>query len=322
MKRTVSKRLVLFFLSLNLLGVTLSSIFAQPEVVKIAALRGPTGLGMVKLFQDKPLLKGTVKTEYFSYPSPDVLLPRLLNGEVQIAALPTNVAVNLYNRKIPYVLAAVIGNGVLYGVSTDPALTQLEKVERLQNVGKGSTPEFILRHILQSRGLEEKVRVEYRFAPMELAQVLIAGRESTGILPEPFVTKVLRARKDARIISDLQEEWKTLYPETPTYPMSVLVVHSNFLHSSLPLVETFLDLYKQSQDWVKNNPEAAGEIASKLSFGLDREDAKDAIPRCNLTFVTAREARSSLEKFLKVLLQFAPESIGGKLPDSAFYAFP
>lgn len=297
-------------------------VSVQPEVVRIAALKGPTGLGMVKLFHEKPDLAPGVRTEYFAYPSPDVVIPRLVNGEIDLAALPTNVAVNLYNKKIPYGLAAIIGNGVLYCVSTDPNVKNLETMDRVQNVAKGSTPEFILRHILEARGLQNRVKVEFRYAPVELAQLLIAGREKTGILPEPFATKVLRARPDARIVSDLQEEWKVLYPETPTYPMTALVVKLSFLRSHRPLVDSFLSLYRDSQDWVKNHPEEAGVWAAQLSFGIDREDAKDAIPRCNLTFVPAKEAKPVVERFLKVLLQFAPESIGGKLPDPEFYAIP
>ncbi len=297
-------------------------LVSQPEVVRVAALKGPTGLGMIKLFQEKPNLAPNVRTEFFVYPSPDVVIPRLLNGEIDLAALPANLAVNLYNKKIPYVLAAIIGNGVLYCVSTDPTVKSLETVDRIQNVAKGSTPEFILRHILEAKGLQGRVKVEFRYAPVELAQLLIAGREKTGILPEPFATKVLRARPDACIISDLQEEWRALYPDTPTYPMTALVVKFSFLQMYRSLVDSFLSLYRESQDWVKKHPEEAGILAAQLSFGVEREDAKDAIPRCNLTFVPAKESRPVMERFLRILLQVAPESIGGKLPDSEFYAIP
>ncbi|MCX7786070.1 MAG: hypothetical protein N2442_00055 [Spirochaetes bacterium] len=315
------KTVFLFMFMVESLACLLPLV-SQPEVVRIAALKGPTGLGMIKLIQEKPLLAPGVRTEFFAYPSPDVVIPRLLNGEIDLAALPANLAVNLYNKKIPYGLAAIIGNGVLYCISTDPSIKNLETIDQIQNVAKGSTPEFILRHILEAKGLQGRIKVEFRYAPVELAQLLIAGREKTGVLPEPFATKVLRARSDARIISDLQEEWKALYPDTPTYPMTALVVKFSFLRSHRSLVDSFLTLYRESQDWVKRNPEEAGILATQLSFGIEREDAKDAIPRCNLTFVPAKEARPVVERFLKILLQFAPEAIGGKLPDSEFYAIP
>ncbi|HOV37954.1 MAG TPA: ABC transporter substrate-binding protein [Spirochaetales bacterium] len=299
-------------------------LFAQTQTVRIAALKGPTGLGMIKLFQEKPELAPSVQSEYFAFASPDILLPRLLNGEIDVAALPANLAVNIYNRKVPYALAAIIGNGVLYCVSTDPKIEGLESLAgtTLQNVAKGSTPEFILRHILEVKGLKDTVTVVYKYAPMELAQVLIAGREKTGVLPEPFATKVLRARPEAHIVCDFQEEWKKLYPDTPVYPMTALVVKIDFLKSHPDLVKKFLSLYQTSQDWVKKNPEEAGVLAESLSFGIEREDAKEAIPRCNLTYIPAKEAKFTMERFLNILLQFAPESIGGKLPDDGFYAVP
>lgn len=294
---------------------------AKPRTVKIAALKGPTGLGMIRLFQDKPVLAENVSAEYAAYAGPDTLLPKLLTGETDIAAIPANLAANLYNKKIPYRLVAVIGTGMLSLVTTDPAIKSLEdlKGREVQNTAKGSTPEFIFRHILEKKGLDKDVRVSFKYGHIELAQTLIAGRETIGVLPEPFVTKVLLANKSARIAVDLQKEWETLHPEAPVYPMTALVAREALLRDRPDVLDKFIAAYKVSQDWVKANPKAAGAAAEKLSFGISESEAEEAVPRCRLVYIPAAEAKTLLGAEFSVFMKFAPEAIGGKIPDADFY---
>jgi NitT/TauT family transport system substrate-binding protein len=279
---------------------------------------------MVRLFEEKPSLGEGISTEYAAYGSPDVLIPRLLTGEADIAALPTNLAANLYNRGAPYRLLAVIGNGVLYLVTTEQDITSLKSLRGrvLQNVAKGSTPEFILRHLLEKNGFLADIDVQFKYSPVELAQMLVSGREKAGVLPEPFATKVLLANPKARIAVDFQMEWAGIHPDLPTYPMSVLVAKKSLLGERPEAAARFLEAYKKSQDWVVSDPRAAGELAEKFAFGISKADAAGAIPRCNLTFLGAKDAKPVVEGLLSVFLRFAPESIGGRLPDEGFYAAP
>jgi NitT/TauT family transport system substrate-binding protein len=292
--------------------------------LQVAALKGPTGIGMIKLFEDKPSLGGGVSAEYTAYASPDLVVPRLIKGEIDIAALPGNLAANLYNRIAAYSLVGIIGNGVLYLVSTDPGLTSLESLRgrSVQNIAKGSTPEFVVRHILEKKGLSQDVDVQFRYSHAELAQLLIAGRQTTAILPEPFVSKVLLASPAAHIAADFQKEWAALHPEQPLYPMSVIVAKKSLFAEQPAALEKFVEACKNSRDWVAANPGLAGALAEKFDFGLSASDAEAAIPRCNLVFVEASRARRLLEEFLGVFLDFAPEAIGGKLPDEGFYRTP
>ena len=297
---------------------------AAQMTLQVAALKGPTGLGMIRLFRDPPDLGAGVSAEITALGSPEVLLPRLLTGEVDMAVLPTNLAANLYNRGAPYRLAAVVGNGVLYLVTTDPGRVSLESFRGgvLQNVARGSTPEFVLRHLLELKGLDREVELRFKYGIVELAQMIIAGRETSGVLPEPFATKVLLAAPRARIAVDIQKEWAAGHPELPTFPMSALVVKKSLLEGRPQVVARFLREYRESQEWVLREPRAAGELAEKLAFGIGAAEAGDAIPRCGLTVVPAGEARPSVEGFLSVFLKFAPEAVGGKLPDDGFYAAP
>ncbi|MDR1624898.1 MAG: ABC transporter substrate-binding protein [Spirochaetia bacterium] len=292
--------------------------------LQVAAMKGPTGIGMIKMFRDRPPLGEGVGAEYTAYASPEVLVPRLVKGELDVAALPGNLAANLYNRGAPYRLAAVIGNGVLYLVSTDPSVDSLESLagKTLQNVARGATPEFVVRHILREKGLEASVGLRFQYNHAELAQLLVAGRETTAVLPEPFATKVLRAAPGARIVADFQKEWAAVHGGRGLYPMSVLVAKKSLYEGDARVLGNFLAEFRKSQEWVLSRPGEAGVLAEKLQFGLSAEEAAAAIPRCNLVFEDSASARSALEEFLGVFLDFAPESIGGKLPDEGFYKKP
>jgi NitT/TauT family transport system substrate-binding protein len=101
--------------------------------------------------------------------------------------------------------------------------------------------------------------------------------------------------------------------------MSVLVAKKSLFAERPGAVEKFIEAYQNSRDWVTANPGPAGVLAEKFDFGLSASDAEAAIPRCNLVFVRASRARRLLEEFLAIFLDFAPEAIGGKLPDEGFY---
>lgn len=47
--------------------------------------------------------------------------------------------------------------------------------------------------------------------------------------------------------------------------------------------------------------------------------AEKALPNCNITFIAGTEMKTALGGFLKILFDQNPQSIGGTLPDDAFY---
>ncbi len=297
-----------------------------PVSLTIGSLKGPTGIGMIRLFENKPQLGANVTSNYELAGSPDILVSKLLSGEVDIASLPTNVAAKLYAKNVPYRLAAITGYGVLYllGLRTEEEAaldySQLEGTT-IYNVGKAATPEYIFSHILKQNGIDpqEDLSVRFQYPHPELAQLLIAERVELGVLPEPFVTKVLMNNPDVTILLDLQKEWAKIEGSGESYPMSCVVVKKEIAEQHPEIVEAFLAAYGDSIRWVKENPEKAGNLSEKHGIGMDAETAEAAIPRLNLRFKHAEKAKPEVEAFLQVLFAIDPASIGGSLPDSSFY---
>lgn len=314
---------ILFFTLVLSVAPLYSEGAAEEVTVKISTLRGPTGIGMIKMLDEEPSLGEGVAAEYEISGAPDVVVSKVLSGETDIASLPTNVAAKLYNKGVPYRLGAVTGYGVLYIVGSDNSLTELEQLKgkTLFNIGKAATPDYIVRYILEENGIDTQNDMEIRFqySHPELAQSLIAGRVDLGVLPEPFSTKVVQNTQDVSILFDIQQEWAKLQKTEDSIPMSCVIISNELVETSPGIVERFFTTYRDSIAWVNENPEMAGILAEKHNIGLDAKTAEAAIPRLNLKFKSASEARREIEGFLKVFLSFEPQSIGGNLPEDDFY---
>ena len=121
-----------------------------------------------------------------------------------------------------------------------------------------------------------------------------------------------------RILLDFQEEWRRLEKRSESYPQSCLVVQEELARENPAAVSAFLKEAAVSSAWVVANPAAAAPLAQKY-LQISPEAAREAIPRCNLRFIEASAAKPEIEYYLQRLLSFERQSIGGRLPDAAFY---
>ncbi len=292
-----------------------------PPVLRIAGLKGPTGLGMVRMLEKDDRIEG-VPVAYDLASSPDLAAARVLNGELDFAALPTSMAARIYNGGVRYRLAAVIGFGVLYVISADPSVGGWGDLRgrAIAAAGRGSTADVAFRYLLTRNGLDPAQDLTLRYyPPLELAQLAIAGREPVAVLPEPFVTKVLLQKPGFRVVIDAQEEWlRNAGPEAPL-AMSALLIKAETARRYPALARAVLARYAESSVWVNGHPREAGVLAEKHGLGFASAEAEAAIPRCNIRFVPARAARPAVDAFLRILLASSPDAIGGRLPDDAFY---
>lgn len=302
-----------------------ASLFAQSaSTFKVAAIKGPTGIGMIELFEKAPDLGGGVSFEATAVASVDLILPKLTTGELDAAVLPVNLAAKLYNAGVPYVMAAVIGEGMVYCLSDDPSVKDFKslKGKDIYIAGQGATPDYITRLFLDDAKVDAKkdLKLDFSLAYPEIAQMLIAGKIHTAILPEPFATIALSGNPKLRVAIDFQAAWKAR-GGTANYPMSVLVVRKSFFAGARPAaLDAFLAAYKASIAAVVANPAEAGRLAEKHDFGMKAAVTEKAVPRINLAWIKAGDSRESVEGLLALFLKGAPASIGGKLPDDGFYA--
>jgi NitT/TauT family transport system substrate-binding protein len=325
MKRVCSIAVLAVCTGLSLYAFGTKETLAAKEALelRIGALKGPSGMGMIELFENSPALPDQLSVRFEALSGADSAAAKLLSGELDGAVLPVNMAAKLYNAGLPYRMAALVGNGMVKILSADASIRSLADLQgrELHVAGQGATPEFLLRAVLKHAGMDadKDLRLSFNLPYPEMAASLASGKIAVAVLPEPFATVAMKANPALRESFSLGALW-TAATGQPDYPMTVFVLRSSLIAERPAGAKALLLAYKASIEGVMADPEAAGLLVEKHDFGLKAPIAAAAVPKANFTFEGAPEARNSVEALLSLFLEAAPASIGGKLPDEAFYA--
>ncbi len=289
--------------------------------VRVAGLKGPTGIGMVSLMAASDA--GTAANSYtFTMTgTPDDIVAMLSSGDVDIAALPTNLAAVLYQKTNKSIqILAVNTLGVLYVLENGDTVHSIADLsgKDLYATGQASVPEYVLNDLLKNAGIADSVNITYKTEHSELATLAASGKADLVMLPEPFVTTVLSKNPDFRIALDLTDEWKKVYSDSEL-AMGCIVVTTEFANAHPEAVEAFLNEYKASAESVITDPAAASELVVKYGIMADAKLAESAIPNCNIVMIAGQDMKTILTPFYQTLFDANPKSVGGTLPDDAFY---
>ncbi len=301
----------------------------DPADVKIYTLNGTTGFGMAKLMED--VANGVITTDNYTIevktdPATDIL-PALINGSVDIAALPTNAASTVYNKTSGGVKILAINTlGCLYLVTTDgSSVTSLADLEGKTVYVPAQNPTFLFTHLLQANNLADKVTVDSSSysAPADLKDAVAAGTVAIAVLPEPMVTiakaAATKAGKTVTVALDLSAEWDKIPNEAGTLVQGCVVVRSAFLEEHPETVAEFLTYYKASVEYVNTNTEEAAALIAKHGIFAQEAVAKAAIPKCNIAYMDGEEMKAAMQVYLNILYNVKAASIGGALPADDFY---
>jgi NitT/TauT family transport system substrate-binding protein len=293
----------------------------NPINVNVLGLKGPTSIGMIKLIDEKALNSDKYIVDYTTVEAPDIITGKIINNEVQIAAVPTNLAAVLFNKtegKVQFLAQNTLG--VLYAVGKGD-ITSLEELQdkKVSISGKGSVPEYAMNYILSQKGLADKVSLDYLPDHASVAQALLAGDIDVAILPQPFVTQVQLKNPEVKILIDLNKEWEVASNKSSVLSMGCLVINKEFAENNPDFVSEFLNLYEQSVNFVNSNPAQAAELVAKNEIINNAALVEKAIPYCNIVYKNAQDAKDEINAFLKVLFDSDNKSVGGKLPDESFY---
>ena len=299
-----------------------SSTPVTPVDMRIAGLKGPTSMGMVKLMQDAE--DGTAKNNYtFTIAgSADELTPKLTQGELDIAAVPANLAAVLYNNtKGAVQLLAVNTLGVIYIVEKGDSVQSLAdlKGKTIYATGKGSTPEYALKYILTQNGIDpdKDVTIEWKTEPTEVVQTLAQADGAIAMLPQPYVTVAQGQVEGLRVAVDLNQAWNDL-DNGSLFLTGVLVVRTEFAKEHPEQIAAFLKEYEASTQWVNANVADAAQLVEKYDI-VKAAVAEKAIPACNITYLAGQQMKDATTGYLQVLFDQNPKSVGGQLPDDGFY---
>ena len=294
-----------------------------PADINVAVLKGSTGMGMAKLMADAQ--EGKAANNYSLTSDTADVMAKVISGEYQIAALPTNSAAMAYAKTEGQVqLLALNTLGVLYllqqtGVDGSP-ITSLDQLrgKTITAFGQGANPEYILSYLLEQNGLSigTDVTVDWKASMDEVLATLVTGDYEFVMLPEPNVTVAMTKNSDYTIALDLTQEWNKV--AEGDLVMGCLVVRKDFADANPAAVAKFLEEYAASIDFITTDETAAAVIAGQEIVPAEAI-AKKALPNCHIVCLTGADMQPAIEPYFQVLFEANPQSVGGSVPDAAFY---
>ena len=308
----MKKRLAFLTLVVMLFAVGCAKAPAEP--VNIAALKGPTGMGISYMMDD------TAKYNVELQDAPDVVVGKFVNGEIDIAAVPLNLAAVLYNKTEGNVVLLNLDTlGVLYIVENGETINSLADLagKTIYASGEGATPQYVLDYLLAQNGLTDQVKVEYVGEHTALAAMVASGEAQIALLPEPFVSAVMVKNPDVRVALDLNSAWEAA--SGTKLVMGVYIASRTFYNEHPDQVKAFLADYAASVEKVNTASDAAQKIAD-LGIVGSAAIAQQAIPRSYIVSIAGDEAKNAASAVLNVLFTANPKSVGGKLPGDDLYA--
>ena len=307
-----------------------AGLFAQPASeavtsdatpVRVAALKGPTAMGLVQLMDESGA--GTVDGNDYSFSivaSPTETTPMIVRGEVDIAALPANLASVLYNNTDGGVQVLAVNTlGVLYIVQHGDDVSSVQDLagKTIYASGKGSTPEYALSYILEEAGLADSVTVEWKSEHAECVAAIVNDSDAVALLPQPFVTTAMMQDPSIRVALDLNDAWSEVSPDSALIT-GVIVARTAFVEANGEAVDSFLAQYKESTDYANSDVAGAAALVGKYDI-VPEAVALKALPECNIVCITGDEMEADLSSYLSVLYEANPASVGGALPAEDFY---
>lgn len=300
---------------------------AEPVAVRAAALKGPTAMGLVKFMSEVDA--GNLKDEDYSFrivASADEVAPLISKSEVDIAAVPANLASVLYNKTSGAVRVIAVNTlGVLYICELGDTVNTVADLrgKTIFSAGKGATPEYALEYVLRANGFDPTtdVTIEWKSEHAECVAALAQDATAIAMLPQPFVTTAQAKNDQIRVALDLNQEWAAACEaegRDGKLITGVAVVRSEFADAHPEAVDAFLGHYRESVEFVNANTDEAAALVGGYEI-VPEAVAKKALPACNITFVDGADMKEQLGGYLEVLADQNADAVGGKLPGDDFY---
>lgn len=307
-----------------------TSDVSQPQgsqtPVNLMVLSGPTGVGAAYLIDgyaagsapaDSPLcLNTTVVADN------QEVTDALVNGTADIAAVATNVASALAAKTNGAIQVLAVNTlGVLYILEKGDTVHSMAdlKGKTLYATGQGANPEYVLNYLLSQNKIDPvEVDIQWMTA-QEVSAKMASSENAVCMLPVPASTALMMQDNGVRQALSLSEEWDKL--EQGALTMGCVVARTDYIDKNPEIVDAFLDLYGDSISFMTDQNNISDAAAMVAKYGITPNDkiAAQAIPQCNLTFLTGDDMKAVLEEYYQVLFQANPAAIGGSMPYDSFY---
>lgn len=323
MMKKLTSLLLSVVMLVSLLACGASAKTLSAKTLRIAGLKGPTTMGLVNLLSMEK--NGTAAMDYDLqlYGAADEIVPKLIKGNLDMAAIPANLAATLYQKTNGGIQVLAVNTlGVLYVVEKGDTVHSFAdlKGRTILSTGKGTTPEYVLRYLLTKNGLDpdKDVKIEYYSEASEVtAQMAATKKDAIAVLPQPYVTAAQMKDSELRVVLDLTKEWNKVC-DTQLIT-GVTVVRTAYAEDHPDVVQAFLKDYEKSVNAANTDIDGTAALCEEIGVVAKAAIAKKALPKCNIVYRRGEEMKKDISAYLQVLYDASPAAVGGKLPADNFY---
>ena len=290
--------------------------------VRIAGLKGPTTMGLVNLLPMQEDGSANLSYDLQLYGAADEIVPLLTKGELDMAAIPANLAATLYQKTEGAIQVMAVNTlGVLYVVEKGDTVQSVAdlKGRTILSTGKGTTPEYVLRYILTQNGIDpdNDVNIEFYSEATEVTAQMAVTDDAIAVLPQPYVTSASMQDDTLRVALDLTAEWEKVC-DTQLIT-GVTVVRTAYAEEHPDVVAAFLEDYAASVDAANTDLDGTAALCEEQGVVAKAAIAKAALPECNIVCITGEDMKADVAGYAQVLYDADPASVGGAMPDDGFY---
>lgn len=292
------------------------------DPVRIAGLKGPTTMGLVNLLPMQEDGSANLRYDLQLYGAADEIVPLLTKGELDMAAIPANLAATLYQKTEGAIQVMAVNTlGVLYVVEKGDTVQSVADLagRTILSTGKGTTPEYVLRYILAQNGIDpdQDVTIEFYSEAAEVTAQMAVAEDAIAVLPQPYVTSASMQDDTLRVALDLTAEWEKIC-DTQLIT-GVTVVRTAYAEEHPDVVAAFLEDYAASAEAASADLDGTAALCEEQGVVAKAAIAKAALPACNIVLVTGEEMKADVAGYAQVLYDADPAAVGGALPDDGFY---
>lgn len=325
---------VLLSVILSVICVSFVCCNKPTEQLNLYAPDGAPSLAVANIFSDKKIGNYDVSCNVVSGTD---IRAKVLGGDADVAVLPTNMAVSLYNGGCNYIMVSVNVWGVLYLVSTVNITSLNDLIGKVvYSIGLANTPEYVFKTILSYNGVDfvehgttevtDKVMIDYSLTDgSQIVAKLVSGQINYAILGEPAVTNAINKCEQKGITLynaiDLQYYWEQMFvamhPEYKTvsarigYPQACVIVKRSLANDS-QFVTALVERLQSNSSYVTENASSLSEV-----LGTATNYTQGIVQKCNIHTELAKDVVTKVETYLDAINTVMGTNVA--YPDNNFY---
>ncbi|MDW5298615.1 MAG: ABC transporter substrate-binding protein [Sedimentibacter sp.] len=292
----------------------------EKQTIRITTPNAPNSIPLFYM-KENNVLGDNIQLDIAIHKSGQEAAAKVIKGDIDMANFGVQEAANLYNEGVGVRLMDVStwATFEILTVRDDVKTWEDLKGKKLWIGDKGGPIDYLLQIVLKANNINLTDLEVNRISTSELTQMVVSDIKDIDlfVLREPFISQVKMKNKEITTAFDLGNEYEAAY--NIKIPQGGTVLTNEFLESNEEIVALFQEEYKKAIEWIKNNPEEAGELGAKYMQGPNAGVLASAVKNMDMEFHSIEDSKEVLETYFNLALEIDSTMLEGVLPDEGFY---